>query len=161
MGLFFVFLYSLLITDHVIAENGLHDVIPLLKELASLDIYEGDDELEAFVMPSWASRNGGKVIVNVDSFGAMGDGIADDTQVNLELTTAVCNFFDNNYACLVFMTTSNALYPPLPFPPLLPKPLGFHQCMGPSLLYTKISLAGSWRASLSGQCDKIQRPMCK
>uniref|UniRef100_A0A7C9AVF5 Uncharacterized protein n=1 Tax=Opuntia streptacantha TaxID=393608 RepID=A0A7C9AVF5_OPUST len=32
--------------------------------------------------------------------------------------------------------------------------------MGPSLLYTKISLAGSWRVSLSGQCDKIQRPMC-
>ncbi|KAF5793569.1 putative endo-polygalacturonase [Helianthus annuus] len=39
-----------------------------------------DEEIELFDMPSWSSQRGGKILVNVDSFGAAGDGVSDDTK---------------------------------------------------------------------------------
>jgi len=80
-GLLVVFL-ALLITVHGIAEHRLREKLSMLVELESFDIYE-EDELEDFVMPSWSSERGGHVLVNVDSFGAAGDGVTDDTQVIL------------------------------------------------------------------------------
>lgn len=47
--------------------------------------------MEAFAMPSWASRNGGKVLVNVDSFGAVGDAISDDTQAFIDAWNQACS----------------------------------------------------------------------
>lgn len=47
---------------------------------------EEDEEMEPLStseVPIWRSSGAAKIPVNVDSFGAAGDGIADDTQVNL------------------------------------------------------------------------------
>nr|XP_043638625.1 probable polygalacturonase At1g80170 [Erigeron canadensis] len=46
-------------------------------KIRSLEI---EGEIELFDLPSCLSEHGSKVLVNVDSFGAVGDGIADDTK---------------------------------------------------------------------------------
>lgn len=51
-------------------------------ELESWDIEE-DNDWDFYENPSWTSERGSKVLVNVDSFGAVGDGVSDDTQVKL------------------------------------------------------------------------------
>ncbi|TYI94258.1 hypothetical protein E1A91_D02G190800v1 [Gossypium mustelinum] len=61
-----------------IGGNMLYDKFNILGELEDLDIAEEDMEL--FEDPSWISERGGKVLVNVDSFGAVGDGVSDDTE---------------------------------------------------------------------------------
>lgn len=76
--LFLVSFLGLLIT-HAVAGNMLFDKFNILGELEDLDIAEEDMEL--FEDPSWISERGGKVLVNVDSFGAVGDGVSDDTEV--------------------------------------------------------------------------------
>lgn len=48
--------------------------------LEDLQVQEGD-EFELLDWPSWESARGNKVLVNVDAFGAVGDGVSDDTQV--------------------------------------------------------------------------------
>ena len=50
-------------------------------ELESLDVE--DDEIEFLELPSWSSQHGSKVMINVDSFGAVGDGVSDDTKVSM------------------------------------------------------------------------------
>ncbi|KAJ0095989.1 hypothetical protein Patl1_16110 [Pistacia atlantica] len=77
---FMVSIFGLLIAAHAAAGNMVLDNIAVLGELENLDIEE-DDEVELFDMPSWTSDRGSKVLVNVDSFGAVGDGVADDTQM--------------------------------------------------------------------------------
>lgn len=42
---------------------------------------EGDEYDELDSLPIWGSERVGRIPVNVDSFGAVGDGVADDTQV--------------------------------------------------------------------------------
>lgn len=58
--------------------NFLDDVI--LSELDDLDV-EDSDEAELFDLPRWGIDRGNKILVNVDSFGAVGDGTSDDTKV--------------------------------------------------------------------------------
>ncbi|KAG1348261.1 hypothetical protein COCNU_06G020900 [Cocos nucifera] len=41
---------------------------------------EGDEHDELDSLPAWGSERVGRIPVNVDSFGAVGDGVADDTQ---------------------------------------------------------------------------------
>ncbi|KAL4570190.1 hypothetical protein LXL04_025841 [Taraxacum kok-saghyz] len=41
---------------------------------------KGNDEIEFSDLPSWSSDRGIRVLMNVDSFGAVGDGVADDTK---------------------------------------------------------------------------------
>lgn len=64
--------------------------------IGNLDIdLEDDIEGDFLEMPGWESRGGGKVLVNVDSFGAVGDGISDDTQVKKKIASTsllVCCF---------------------------------------------------------------------
>lgn len=80
-----VIFLSLLITVHGIAEHGLHEKVSMLEELENFDIYEEDeDEIEDLGMSSWSTESTGHVLVNVDSFGAVGDGVTDDTQVILK-----------------------------------------------------------------------------
>lgn len=67
-----------------VAGNLLHDDIEMLWELENLEIVE-DEEVELFDIPAWISGRGNKVLVNVDSFGAVGDGVSDDTQVHIIL----------------------------------------------------------------------------
>lgn len=50
----------------------------------SLELEDG--ELDFLALPSWTSEFGSKVLVNVDSLGAVGDGISDDTKVHILLT---------------------------------------------------------------------------
>lgn len=48
-----------------------------------------DDEIDFFDLPSWSSERGSKVLVNVDGFGAVGDGVSDDTKVSNMLIVLV------------------------------------------------------------------------
>lgn len=78
---FLVSFLGLLIAAQSVAGNMIYDNIGVLEELESLD-FEEENEVEASPIPSWTSERGSKVLVNVDSFGAAGDGVSDDTQVN-------------------------------------------------------------------------------
>lgn len=99
MEIFFVLFLSLLITAHGTAEYELQDNIAMFAELESFDIYEEiEDEVEAFGMPSWTSSNAARFLVNVDSFGAIGDGTTDDTQVILKWQGY--SFNDESYSCM-------------------------------------------------------------
>lgn len=77
-------LLSLLLSLVLIAHGGANhvddDKFSILEEFENLRIEE-DDGVEHF--EAWTSERGVKVIVNVDSFGAAGDGISDDTQVHI------------------------------------------------------------------------------
>lgn len=73
---------GMLIVVYGVAGNMVYGNIGILDELESFDIEE-DDEVNVFEIPSWTSERGSKVLVNVDSFGAIGDGVSDDTQVSI------------------------------------------------------------------------------
>lgn len=78
---FLVCLLGLLIAVHGAAGSMLCENIPMLEELESLDIEE-ENEVELSEIPSWNSERGGKILVNVDSFLAVGNGESDDTEVS-------------------------------------------------------------------------------
>lgn len=42
---------------------------------------EGENDFESDQLLYWESEHVNKVLVNVDAFGAVGDGVSDDTQV--------------------------------------------------------------------------------
>ncbi|XWS22610.1 hypothetical protein CRYUN_Cryun29cG0051000 [Craigia yunnanensis] len=71
-----------------VAGNMSSDNFNILGELEDLDIAEEDAEL--FEIPSWTSECGGKVLVTVDSFGAVGDGVSDDTQTFRKAWDTAC-----------------------------------------------------------------------
>ncbi|KAH9627203.1 hypothetical protein KSS87_020749 [Heliosperma pusillum] len=71
---------------HGTAEK-LHDGFGMLGELDSFDTNE-DDEIQAFELPS-SSKD--RLIVNVNSFGAIGDGISDDTQAFSKAWNKACS----------------------------------------------------------------------
>ncbi|KAJ6770796.1 hypothetical protein OIU79_021440 [Salix purpurea] len=77
--LFIIALLGLLILVNGAAENLVYNRFAMLEELESFEI-DDEDDMGLFDIPSWTSERGGKVLVNVDSFGAVGDGISDDTQ---------------------------------------------------------------------------------
>ena len=82
---FLVSLLALLITAYGVAGSIMCDNIGMLEELKSLealDIEEEENEVELSDIPSWRSERGGKVLVNIDSFCAAGDGESDDTEVS-------------------------------------------------------------------------------
>ncbi|KAM6575482.1 hypothetical protein CsatA_023809 [Cannabis sativa] len=60
-------------------------------ELESLDIIEEENDFDFFDIPSWTSVRGSKILVNVDSFGAVGDGVADDTQAFQKAWDTACS----------------------------------------------------------------------
>ncbi|PPR93986.1 hypothetical protein GOBAR_AA26682 [Gossypium barbadense] len=69
-----------------VAGNVVYDKFNILEDM---DIVEEDtDFLES---PSWTSEHGGKVLVNVDSFGAVGDGVSDDTQAFRKAWDTACS----------------------------------------------------------------------
>uniref|UniRef100_A0A6M2EV91 endo-polygalacturonase n=1 Tax=Populus davidiana TaxID=266767 RepID=A0A6M2EV91_9ROSI len=77
---FFISVLGLLIVAHGVAGNMACDSIAMLEKLENFGIEEVDETELSKVVPSWTSERGGKVLVNVDSFGAVGDGVSDDTQ---------------------------------------------------------------------------------
>ncbi|XP_008812696.2 probable polygalacturonase At1g80170 [Phoenix dactylifera] len=52
---------------------------------------EGDEYDELDSLPIWGSERVGRIPVNVDSFGAVGDGVADDTQAFLAAWETACS----------------------------------------------------------------------
>lgn len=81
---FLVSLLGLLIAAHGVAGSMMCDNIGMLEELKSLEALDIEEENEVGLsdIPSWRSEHGGKVLVNIDSFGAAGDGESDDTEVS-------------------------------------------------------------------------------
>lgn len=77
-------LLFLLLSFLLLARGGANhiddDKFSIIEELKNLQIEE-DDEVDHF--EAWTNERGVKVMVNVDSFGAAGDGISDDTQVHI------------------------------------------------------------------------------
>lgn len=83
------FLSLLLLAAHGGAEHSQDDKLEILEDLEDWDIedgYEADDSADSF----WANERSTKVLVNVDSFGAVGDGISDDTEVNVYIIFRLC-----------------------------------------------------------------------
>lgn len=90
--------FCLLVVAHGTAESRLSDHISVRLNLDNLDTEEGD-ELDLFDFPSWTSERGSKILVNVDGLGAVGDGIADDTQVNVVDSFTYMHVLLNLYVC--------------------------------------------------------------
>ncbi|KAJ9549780.1 hypothetical protein OSB04_022323 [Centaurea solstitialis] len=59
------------------AESSLSDSTDMRK-IKRMEIE--DNEIELWDLPSWSVERGSRVLVNVDSFGAVGDGVSDDTK---------------------------------------------------------------------------------
>ncbi|XVF43986.1 hypothetical protein PTKIN_Ptkin02bG0084000 [Pterospermum kingtungense] len=87
--LFLVSFLGLLIAAYGVAGSIIDDDFNILGELENLDIAEEDADLSE--IPSWTSGHGGKVVVNVDSFGAVGDGVSDDTQAFRKAWDTACS----------------------------------------------------------------------
>lgn len=83
MDKLFVLFLNLLIVVHAAANKIEYGKFSILEEFESLH-FEEEIEVEDANIPSRSSRDG-KVLVNVDSFGAAGDGISDDTQVHIHI----------------------------------------------------------------------------
>lgn len=63
--------------------NSLSDTFDVFGKIDNVDLEDDDDEIEFSNLPFWStSQHGSKILVNVDSFGAVGDGVSDDTKVN-------------------------------------------------------------------------------
>ncbi|KAI5581052.1 hypothetical protein BDE02_08G195200 [Populus trichocarpa] len=87
---FFISILGLLIVAHGVAGNMACDSIAMLEKLENFVIEEVDETEFSKVVPSWTSERGGKVLVNVDSFGAIGDGVSDDTQAFEKAWNTAC-----------------------------------------------------------------------
>ncbi|OVA16981.1 Glycoside hydrolase [Macleaya cordata] len=87
--------YSLIeIMAHGVAENvGPDDMVMLgeLEENLNFEVEDEMEEVEFLEMPVWKSERGAKVLINVDGFGAVGDGISDDTQAFVSAWDQACS----------------------------------------------------------------------
>lgn len=90
----FVFtLVMLLLVHGSVEESVSSDTFDVFGELEHFDLE--DDEIESEDLTSWSSQHGSKILVNVDSFGAAGDGVADDTKVPMRIVLIYAtNYFD-------------------------------------------------------------------
>ncbi|KAG6708242.1 hypothetical protein I3843_06G065700 [Carya illinoinensis] len=88
--LFLVSFLGILITAHGVAGNMVYDDIGMLEVIESLEIEE-ENGMELSPIPAWTSERGSKVLVNVDSVGAVGDGVSDDTQAFLKAWDIACS----------------------------------------------------------------------
>ncbi|KAI3817541.1 hypothetical protein L1987_11336 [Smallanthus sonchifolius] len=85
---FFSVLFILL-SVHATVEDSLPDKFDVFGEIENLEFE--DDEMGLFDLPSWSSQHGAKILVNVDSFGAAGDGVSDDTKAFQNAWTQACS----------------------------------------------------------------------
>ncbi|XP_022151049.1 probable polygalacturonase At1g80170 [Momordica charantia] len=66
--------------------------IDMIRELENFDIGgEDDDVVDASAVPVWRSERGSKVLMNVDSFNAVGDGVSDDTMAFRKAWETACS----------------------------------------------------------------------
>ncbi|KAI3779396.1 hypothetical protein L2E82_09113 [Cichorium intybus] len=85
----FFSILGMLLLVHGTVVKSLSDTFEGFGEIESLDVE--DDEMEYLELPSWSSQHGSKVLVNVDSFGANGDGVSDDTKAFENAWTKACS----------------------------------------------------------------------
>lgn len=71
----------------------------------SSDMEIEDDEIELWDLSSWSSERGIKVLMNVDSFGAVGDGVSDDTKAFENAWKQACST-----AAAVLLVPSDRIY---------------------------------------------------
>ncbi|GAB2220480.1 hypothetical protein Drorol1_Dr00008133 [Drosera rotundifolia] len=84
---FFVFYLCLLMTVLGLADHGLLDEADALRDLGGFNVHEAAD-IDMLEERTWS---GSQVIVSVDSFGAIGDGISDDTQAFVNAWAQACS----------------------------------------------------------------------
>jgi len=105
---FLVSLLALLIAAHGVAGSMMCDSIGMLEELKSLESFDIEEEPEVEELsdiPSWRSEHGGKVLVNIDSFGAAGDGESDDTEVtSCIIVVEICIIYQGLANAYLFFT---------------------------------------------------------
>lgn len=127
--MFLSFLVLLLIP---LTSANLSETFQVFANLHDFDVRdeEGEDDiLDALDLPSWNSGHSNKNVVNVEGFGAVGDGVADDTKV---LYIYLCC-----ESCFKTMWQSQNLIMFSAFE------LGLCGCMETSLFCSKISFLGS------------------
>ncbi|KAL3845672.1 hypothetical protein ACJIZ3_003075 [Penstemon smallii] len=75
------------------ADKDSPDKFKIAAKLEDFEVEEeGDDNFfELSDFPSWESDQGNKILVNVDGFGAVGDGVADDTQAFVSAWKQACS----------------------------------------------------------------------
>ncbi|CAA0838726.1 Pectin lyase-like superfamily protein [Striga hermonthica] len=74
------------------AGKDLPETYDILNELESWDMdFEEEDEFDLFEWPSWESSRASKNLVNVEAFGAVGDGVSDDTQAFKNAWNEACS----------------------------------------------------------------------
>ncbi|KAL8459712.1 hypothetical protein ACS0TY_036995 [Phlomoides rotata] len=95
MNKLLIFLSSLLLllVPLISASKDLSDAFEVLEKLQDLDVEEEEEEGDDVVLelPSWGSAHSNKVVVNVDGFGAAGDGVSDDTQAFVSAWKQACS----------------------------------------------------------------------
>ncbi|KAG7598079.1 Glycoside hydrolase family 28 [Arabidopsis suecica] len=85
-----LFIVSLLGLLMVASGKMVYTDLDILEELENFDVLLDDDETKLFDLPSFTSRHSGKNLVNVDTFGAAGDGVSDDTQAFISAWSKAC-----------------------------------------------------------------------
>ncbi|KAG7589651.1 Parallel beta-helix repeat [Arabidopsis suecica] len=91
---FIVSLFALLmVTSYGSPGKTLYKELDILGRLENLDVPEDEieDDVTFFDFSSFTSQYSGKNLVNVDSFGAAGDGVSDDTQAFISAWTMACS----------------------------------------------------------------------
>ncbi|KAJ4879678.1 Pectin lyase-like superfamily protein [Raphanus sativus] len=86
----------LMLTAYGVAAKMVYTDLDILEKLENFDIPEDDDAddddygTKLHDLPSFTSRSSGKNLVNVDTFGAAGDGVSDDTQAFVSAWNKAC-----------------------------------------------------------------------
>ncbi|CAN8235738.1 unnamed protein product [Cochlearia groenlandica] len=92
--LFIVSLLTLLmVASYVASVKAAYRELDILGNLENLDVPEDDidDNVTFFDFSAFTSQNSSKNLVNVDSFGASGDGVSDDTQAFVSAWKIACS----------------------------------------------------------------------
>ncbi|XP_013632360.1 PREDICTED: polygalacturonase-like [Brassica oleracea var. oleracea] len=83
----------LMVTSYRAAGETSYRELDILGELENLDVPQDDidDDVTFFDFSLFTSQFSGKNLVNVDSFGAAGDGVSDDTQAFVSAWKIACS----------------------------------------------------------------------
>ncbi|XP_024008854.1 probable polygalacturonase At1g80170 [Eutrema salsugineum] len=90
-----LFILCLLGLSMIAAGKMVYTDLDILEKLKKFDVPDDDEDFDndtkLFDLPSFKSRSSGKNLVNVDTFGAAGDGVSDDTQAFVSAWSKACS----------------------------------------------------------------------